>query len=140
MGSSGDLAPLSHLALVLLGRGEALFDDQLLPGAVALQRAAIEPLVIQAKEGLSLCNGTQAMTAIAALAVNDAQRLAQIADIAGAISTEALEESTSPLTKGFIRLGRTMARWPLLRTSGRCCKTARYLRQPHTVGPRMPTP
>ena len=91
VGASGDLAPLSHLALVLLGRGEALVDDQVLPGAVALQRAAIESLVLQAKEGLSLCNGTQAMTAIAALAVNDAQRLARIADIAGAISTEALE-------------------------------------------------
>ena len=91
VGSSGDLAPLSHLAVVLLGGGKAVYEGEVLPGAVALQRAGMEPLRLKAKEGLSLSNGTQAMTAVGALAVYDAERLADTADIAGALSAEALE-------------------------------------------------
>ncbi|MHB8869197.1 MAG: histidine ammonia-lyase [Thermoleophilia bacterium] len=94
VGSSGDLAPLSHLAVVLLGGGRAVYEGELLPGAVALERAGIEPLRLKAKEGLSLSNGTQAMTAVGALAVYDAERLADTADIAGALSAEALEAVT----------------------------------------------
>lgn len=91
VGASGDLAPLSHLALVLIGRGEAWYDGELLPGAVAMQKAGIATIALKAKEGLSLCNGTQAMTAIGALAVYDAERLAYCADLFGALSAEALE-------------------------------------------------
>ncbi len=91
VGASGDLAPLSHLALVLIGRGEAWYDGKLLPGAVAMQKAGIATITLKAKEGLSLCNGTQAMTAIGALAVYDAEKLACLADLFGALSAEALE-------------------------------------------------
>ncbi|MBU2601088.1 MAG: histidine ammonia-lyase [Actinobacteria bacterium] len=91
VGSSGDLAPLSHLAVVMLGGGRAWYEGELLPGAVALERAGMQPLRLKAKEGLSLSNGTQAMTAVGALAVYDAERLADTADIAGALSAEALE-------------------------------------------------
>ena len=91
VGASGDLAPLSHLALVLLGRGEAYYEGQLLPGGEAMKRAGIAVVVLKAKEGLSLCNGTQAMTALGVLAVHDAIKLAYHADIFGALSAEALE-------------------------------------------------
>ena len=90
VGASGDLAPLAHLALVLMGEGRALYGGEVMDGATALQRAGIPPVILAAKEGLSLCNGTQAMTALGALAVHDAQRLADTADIVGAMSAEAL--------------------------------------------------
>jgi histidine ammonia-lyase len=91
VGASGDLAPLSHMVLVLIGKGEAYYNGEILPGAVAMEKAGIKPVKLKAKEGLSLCNGTQAMTSVAALAVYDAINLAKIADIAGALSAEALE-------------------------------------------------
>ncbi len=91
VGASGDLAPLAHLALVLIGRGEALYKGRLVPGGEAMKQAGIEPVVLKAKEGLSLCNGTQAMTAAGALAVYDALKMARYADLFGALSAEALE-------------------------------------------------
>ncbi|HEY8395255.1 MAG TPA: histidine ammonia-lyase, partial [Bacilli bacterium] len=91
LGASGDLAPLAHMALSLLGEGEVYYQGRLLPVKEALNLAGIKPLPrLEAKEGLSLINGTQAMTAIGALALYDALRLAKIADIAGALSLEAL--------------------------------------------------
>ena len=91
VGASGDLAPLAHLVLVLMGGGEAVFEGEHMGGARALREAGIHPVELRAKEGLALCNGTQAMTAVAALAVHDAGRLADIADVAGALSAEALQ-------------------------------------------------
>ena len=91
VGASGDLAPLAHLALVLMGGGDAVFEGERMGGARALREAGIHPVELRAKEGLALCNGTQAMTAVAALAVHDAGRLADIADVAGALSAEALQ-------------------------------------------------
>lgn len=91
VGASGDLAPLSHLALVLMGRGKAFYDGQLLAGSEAMEKAGIDPVFLKAKEGLSLCNGTQAMTALGTLAVYDAEKLAYHADLFGALSAEALE-------------------------------------------------
>jgi len=91
VGASGDLAPLSHLALVIIGRGEAWYDGERLPGAVAMEKAGIATVTLKAKEGLSLCNGTQAMTAIGALAVYDAEKLAYCTDLFAALSAEALE-------------------------------------------------
>jgi histidine ammonia-lyase len=91
VGASGDLVPLSHLALVMLGRGEAFYQGERLPGGVAMERAGIKPVVLKAKEGLALCNGTQAMTGVGALAVYDAICLAKSADIIGAMTVEALE-------------------------------------------------
>ncbi|MBD0318418.1 MAG: histidine ammonia-lyase, partial [Thermoleophilia bacterium] len=93
VGASGDLAPLAHLALPLVGEGEARIDGELVPGSEALERAGLEPLHLGAKEGLSLINGTQFMSAIGALALVRARRLAQAADIACALSLEALQGS-----------------------------------------------
>ena len=89
VGASGDLAPLAHLALVLIGEGEAEHDGQRLPGAEALRRAGLEPLTLLAKEGLTLLNGTQLMTAVGALCVLDAEETCAVADLAGAMSLEA---------------------------------------------------
>src|SRR3954471_10242964 len=93
VGASGDLAALPHLALPLVGEGEAWFDDPLLPGAEALAAAGLEPIRLQAKEGLSLVNGTQFMAAFGSLALARARRLAKTADIACALSLEALQGS-----------------------------------------------
>jgi histidine ammonia-lyase len=93
VGASGDLAPLAHLALPLVGEGEAWFEGALLPGADALGRAGLTPVVLGPKEGLSLINGTQFMTAMAALALVRAGRLARAADVACAMSLEALQGS-----------------------------------------------
>jgi histidine ammonia-lyase len=93
VGASGDLAPLAHLALPLVGEGRATVDGEVLPGGDALARVDLEPVVLQAKEGLSLINGTQFMTAIGALVLVRARRLAQTADIACALSLEALQGS-----------------------------------------------
>src|SRR5205814_1554578 len=90
VGASGDLAPLAHLALSLIGEGESFFQGQRLEGREALRRAGLKPVLLEAKEGLALLNGTQAMHAVGGLSILRAQRLAQVADIAGAMSLEAL--------------------------------------------------
>ncbi|HYO98982.1 MAG TPA: histidine ammonia-lyase [Pyrinomonadaceae bacterium] len=90
VGASGDLAPLAHLALVVIGEGEAVYEGTRMAGAEALRRAGLEPLTLEAKEGLALLNGTQALTAVGALALARAEQLAHAADIAGAMSLEAL--------------------------------------------------
>ena len=90
VGASGDLAPLAHLSLVMLGLGEAFYEGQRMPGGEALKRCGIQPLRLEAPEGLALVNGTQVMTAIGGLAVYDALRLSKIADIAAAMSLEVL--------------------------------------------------
>jgi histidine ammonia-lyase len=90
VGASGDLAPLAHLALVTIGEGEAFYQGERLEGGEALRRAGLKPLQLEAKEGLALLNGTQAMTAVGALAVVRAERLVRLADLAGAMSLEAL--------------------------------------------------
>jgi histidine ammonia-lyase len=89
VGASGDLAPLAHMTLVLIGEGEAFYRDERLPGAIALERAGLTPIELGAKEGLALINGTQVMTAVAALGVLRAERLAAAADVIGALSLEA---------------------------------------------------
>lgn len=95
VGSSGDLAPLAHTMLPLIGEGKAEYHGKLLPGALAMESAGIPTLQLRAKEGLALINGTQVMTAIGALAVYDAQRLAKTADVAAAMSAEALKATTA---------------------------------------------
>lgn len=90
VGASGDLCPLAHMALVLIGQGEAFYDGQRMSGAEALQRAGLKPLTLEAGEGLALVNGTQTMTAVGALSVYDALHLSQAADIAAAMSLEVL--------------------------------------------------
>ncbi|MDE3164758.1 MAG: histidine ammonia-lyase, partial [Acidobacteriota bacterium] len=90
VGASGDLAPLAHLALCAIGEGEAFFRGGRMDSAEALGLAGLAPLQLQAKEGLALLNGTQALTAVGALALWRAHRLAGLADVAGALTLEGL--------------------------------------------------
>src|SRR5450432_3511208 len=93
VGASGDLAPLAHLAQVVMGEGEAFYKGEKLPGAEAMQCAGIAPVALEAKEGLSLLNGTQGMLALLSLALYDADILADTADVAAALSLDALRGS-----------------------------------------------
>jgi histidine ammonia-lyase len=93
VGASGDLAPLAHLAQVVIGEGRANFNGEILAGAAALQRAGITPVALEAKEGLSLLNGTQGMLALLSLALLEADALVDAADIAAALSLDALRGS-----------------------------------------------
>src|SRR5581483_9110419 len=95
VGASGDLAPLAHLALPLVGEGEAWFDGERLPGRDALERAGLAPTTLLAKEGLSLVNGTQFMAAFGALGLVRTRRLAKAADVACAGTLEAVQGSRS---------------------------------------------
>ncbi|NLA53260.1 MAG: histidine ammonia-lyase, partial [Clostridiales bacterium] len=95
LGASGDLAPLSHLALVLLGKGEALQQGELMTGAKAMEKAGLPTYTLLAKEGLALINGTQAMCSCGALALHDAINAAKMADIIASMSLEALRGLTS---------------------------------------------
>src|SRR5262249_17851876 len=90
VGASGDLAPLAHLALAMIGEGRCLYRGNWVPRAEALRAAGIAPVRLAAKEGLALLNGTQAMAAVGALALLRAERVAKLADLAGAMSLEAL--------------------------------------------------
>ncbi len=90
VGASGDLAPLAHMALVVIGEGEAFYQNRRMPGREALQHAGLQPIHLEAKEGLALLNGTQAIQAWGALALIRARRLVKTADIIGAMSLEGL--------------------------------------------------
>ncbi|MCA9686487.1 MAG: histidine ammonia-lyase, partial [Myxococcales bacterium] len=90
VGASGDLAPLAHLALAVIGEGEVFYDGERRSAASALAKAGIEPLELGPKEGLSLINGTQVTTAVTALAIHDAGELMEAADILGALSLDAM--------------------------------------------------
>jgi histidine ammonia-lyase len=90
VGASGDLAPLAHLALALIGEGEVFTDGKRVPAATALATAGLSPLQLQAKEGLALLNGTQAMASVGGLSLFRAQRVVRLFDLAGAMSLEGL--------------------------------------------------
>ncbi len=90
VGASGDLAPLAHLALSLIGEGEAFSEGERMASSDALRRMKLEPALLEAKEGLALLNGTQAMHAVGGLAILRANRLSRVADVSGAMSLEAL--------------------------------------------------
>jgi histidine ammonia-lyase len=96
VGASGDLAPLAHLALVLIGEGEAWHGETRETGAAALARAGLQPIALAPKEGLALINGTQASTGVLTLALDGALRLARAADIVAALSIDGLQGSTTP--------------------------------------------
>jgi len=104
VGACGDLAPLAHLALVLIGEGRAYFDSKLMPASRALEYAGIKPIKLLPKEGLSLINGTQIMTAIGALTLTRAEALAEMADLAGAMTIEALAGSATPFDEDIQRI------------------------------------
>lgn len=90
VGASGDLAPLAHLALAMIGEGEVVYENARVPSAEAMRRTQIKPLVPEAKEAISLINGTQAMLAVGALGLLAAENLAATADVLGAMSLDAL--------------------------------------------------
>ena len=96
VGSSGDLAPLAHLALVLIGEGEAVVEGERMPGADALRRVGLEPVELAEKEGLALINGTHLMAACGGLAIVEARRVLEAAIVASALSLEAFMGSTTP--------------------------------------------
>jgi len=104
VGASGDLAPLAHLALAMIGEGEATFEGTRGSGAEALSRAGLSPIELEAKEGLALINGTQYMTSYGALAICDAAELLAVADVAGAMSLDALKGSARPFEERLMKL------------------------------------
>ena len=104
VGASGDLAPLAHLAAVLMGEGEAEHEGRVSPGADALAAAGLEPLELQAKEGLALINGTQMMAGLGSLMLQDCRALLTCADVAGAMSLEALKGSARPFDHRLMRV------------------------------------
>ena len=135
VGASGDLAPLAHLALVLIGEGEAMFEGQRLPGKVALERAGLVPLVLEAKEGLTLVNGTQAMCAVGVPALLRADELAELFDVSGAMTLEGLLGSHKPFVPEVhevrphegqracaAHLRQVLARSELVETHANCAK------------------
>lgn len=103
VGASGDLAPLSHLALVLVGEGRAEVGGRVLPGAEALAAAGLAPLRLAAKEGLALNNGTQVMTGIGALVLRGAERLVETAEVAGAMALEGLRGTPDAFHPAIVR-------------------------------------
>ena len=119
LGASGDLAPLAHMSLVLLGLGQAEFQGQVLPGADALHRAGLRPVKLAAKEGLALTNGTAVMCAVGVLAVQRARLLSFVADVAGCLSLEALHGTPRPFDDRIHQL----------RPHPRQVKCAAYLRE-----------
>lgn len=98
LGASGDLAPLAHLTLVLIGEGEAEYQGSLIPGQDALEKAGLPPLTLKAKEGLALLNGTQMMTGMGVLTLLEAEKLILLADLAGAMTVEAVQGSHKPFS------------------------------------------
>ena len=119
LGASGDLAPLAHMSLVLVGEGEAFFGGKRMNGKEALEAAGLKPIVLQSKEGLALVNGTSVMSGIGSLAVNDAVRLLKDAQIAASMSFEALRGSPEPFDPrisalkrhpGLVRVASNMVR------------------------------
>ncbi len=99
VGASGDLAPLAHMAAVMIGEGEAYHQGERLPGAEALSRAGLEPVVLTAKEGLALINGTQVSTALALAGLFRAMRALQSSIVTGALTTDAAMGSTAPFAE-----------------------------------------
>src|SRR5207253_7052094 len=93
VGASGDLAPLAHLALSLIGEGEAFFDGKRTDSGEAFRRAILQPVHLEAKEGLALLNGTQAMHAVGGLSILRAKCLTHVADVAGAMTLEGLRDT-----------------------------------------------
>jgi histidine ammonia-lyase len=104
VGASGDLAPLSHMTLVVMGEGEAEYKGERMSGGAAMKKAGISPVELNAKEGLALNNGTQLMTAIGVLAIHDAERLIKTAEIAASMSLEALSGISDAFDKRIHRV------------------------------------
>lgn len=129
LGASGDLAPLAHMVLVMIGEGEAIYNGIRMGGREAMDRAGISPVTLVAKEGLALINGTQVMTSIGALALYDAINLSKISDIAAALTMEALNGITDAMDprvhKARGHLGQISSAANLLRLLEGSCMTSK---------------
>jgi histidine ammonia-lyase len=119
VGASGDLAPLAHLAMVVIGEGQAAYKGETLTGGEALRRAGVAPVALEAKEGLSLLNGTQGMLALLALALHEGEILVDTADVAAALSLDALRGSPAAFDERIMQA----------RPFGGAASTARNLRR-----------
>jgi histidine ammonia-lyase len=104
VGASGDLAPLSHIALALMGEGEVLVEGERVAASDAMRAAGLEPVELAAKEGLALNNGTQAMTGVGTLALLAAERAVETAEVAGAMSLEAMRGTPDPFDEALQRV------------------------------------
>jgi histidine ammonia-lyase len=104
LGASGDLAPQAHVALMLIGEGKAFYKGKLMPAKAALQKAGLKPIALEAKEGLALLNGTQGMQAVGGLALARAYRVLEAAQLAGAMSLEAMTGTDVPFDDAIQRL------------------------------------
>jgi histidine ammonia-lyase len=137
VGASGDLAPLAHLALVAIGEGEALYGGTRIPGGDAMRHASIAPLVLDAKEGLALLNGTQAMLALGSLALHDARTLADTADATAALSLDALRGSPAAFD-ARIQQARPFAGQALVAARLRRINAGSEIRESHRSAERDP--
>lgn len=104
VGASGDLAPLSHMTLALIGEGEVFYDGKKLSSDFVMHSLGKKPLVLKPKEGLALINGTTVMAALGALATNEALRLAKLCDIASAMTLDSLQGSIKPFDPDISRI------------------------------------
>lgn len=136
VGASGDLAPLAHVALALIGEGEVLYQGKRLTARAALKRCRLKPLVLEAKEGLALVNGTQAMLSLGLLALRAGEILVDTADVAGALSLDALRGSPAAFDE---RLQRARPHPGQLETARNLLRLNRgsTLRQSHLDCPRV---
>ncbi len=146
VGASGDLAPLSHMVLVMIGEGEAEFQGEIISGKKAMKRAGILPITLDFKEGVALNNGTQMMTALAALAVQDSENLLQAAEVAAALSLEVLcgisdafDEKIHAVRphkgqgESAKNIRRLFSSSRLVRTSGEALKERNYPQDPYSL-------
>jgi histidine ammonia-lyase len=134
VGASGDLAPLAHMAMVLIGEGEAEFEGAIMPGADALRRAGIEPLTLAAKEGISLINGTQAMLAIGCLEVEAAQVLTEPADVVCAMTLDALRGTPRAFDERIHAARPHPGQWKARRDCAACWKEAKSANRTSLAG------
>jgi hypothetical protein len=125
VGASGDLAPLSHLAIVLLGGGEAFYQGERLPGGEALANAGLKPVTLSYKEGLALNNGTAQMLATGVLALQRLEELLETADIAAAMTIDAFAGRLGAFAEKCMRCARIRARCAPPRTCARCSRARR---------------
>jgi histidine ammonia-lyase len=146
VGASGDLAPLSHMVLVLMGEGEAEYQRAVMSGRKAMEKAGISPIALDMKEGVALNNGTQMMTAIAALTLHEAESLVQTAEVAAAMSLEALcgiidafDERIHSVRphKGQVESARNVRRLlsgtKLVKPSGQAVRESKYPQDPYSL-------
>jgi histidine ammonia-lyase len=140
VGASGDLAPLAHMAAVMIGAGEAFHQGERMAGGEALARAGLNPSSLGPKEGLALINGTQFSTALALAGLFEAERALQAAIVTGALSTDAIMGSTAPFARASTPARPAAARSPWRQPCARCSTARRSAKATATATPACRTP